>query len=366
MLEIRCSGLARPMVCAGSLFFKDLPKQETNAAAEEGTAAGEYLRLILEKKPMATHASNGVRFDSDMEFFVRPVADEIIARAASPILCEQRIDFSTRSGIMIQGSYDVSFLDAQGNLYIDDLKYGWGLVEVKDNWQLTAYAIGEVIRQGKVFPKIFLRIHQPRPHHEDGPTRWQELSYTDLLAKKEIIDARFDKIAAGDKTLETSKYCRYCPAAGAACPAISKSFYRGIEVAHDFIQDNIDDKELSFQLDLVNRVNEVIKIKLDSLNALTVDRIKKGQIIPNYVTESSYGHRKWKKEISPEIVETLTGKKILKEEMLSPAQAEKIGISKVFVDKLSEQPFLGQKVKRKDTTELGNKIFGNPNTLGGA
>jgi hypothetical protein len=364
-MEVRCSGLARPMACAGSLFFENLPEQETNAAAEEGTAAGEYLRLILENKPIPTHASNGVQFDSDMEFYVRPIAEEIKSRAATLILCEQRIDFVTRSGIEIQGSYDVSFADAQGNLYIDDLKYGWGLVEVKDNWQLTAYAIGEVIRLGRVFPKIFLRIHQPRPHHEDGVTRWQELSYTELLAKKEIIDARFDKIASGFKTLETGKQCKYCPAAGAACPAISKAFYRGVEVSHEFMQDNIDDKELSFQLDLVNRVSEVMKIKLDSLNALAVDRIKKGQIIPNYVTESSYGHRKWKKSISPQVIETLTGKKVLKEEMLSPAQAEKIGISKAFVDKLSEQPFLGQKVKRRDATEVGNKIFGNPNTLRG-
>jgi hypothetical protein len=106
-MEVRCSGLARPMACAGSLFFENLPEQETNAAAEEGTAAGEYLRLILENKPIPTHASNGVQFDSDMEFYVRPIAEEIKSRAATLILCEQRIDFVTRSGIEIQGSYEV-------------------------------------------------------------------------------------------------------------------------------------------------------------------------------------------------------------------------------------------------------------------
>ncbi len=362
-ITIRCSNLARPMVCAGSLFFKDLPPEETNSAAEEGTAAGEYLRLILEGKPIPTHASNKIQFDSDMEFFTRPIANKIIADTQSPILCEQRIDWKTRSGITIQGSYDISYV-MDGNLHVEDLKYGWGLVEVNDNWQLLGYAIGEVIRQGKAFPKIILRIHQPRPHHEDGPTRTWELTYAELLEYKEKIELRMEKIANGYQDLTTSPKCKYCPAA-VACPAISKAFYRGIEVVHDFIQDNLSDQELSFQLDLIARVSEVLKIKNDSIKALAIDRIKGGKIIPNYVTEASYGDRKWKKDISPEVIETMTGKKVVKQEMLSPAQAEKAGVPKDFVAALVERHFVGNKVVRKDSTAIGNKIFGKPGEMNG-
>lgn len=361
MLEIRCSGLARPMVCAGSLFFKDLPPQESNAAAEEGTAAGEYLERILTGQELGTHAKNGVQFDDDMVFYLAPLAVAIKANAMSEILCEQRIDWQTRSGIWIRGQYDMSYIGLDGRLYIDDLKYGWGLVEPMENWQLLGYAIGEVMRRG-VALDVVLRIHQPRPHHELGPTRTWELRYTELLAYKEKIEQRMMDIVAGDRTLVTSEKCRYCPAA-VACPAFSKAFYRGVEVAHEFMQDNIDENELSFQLDLISRIEELVKIKKDSLKALAVDRMKHGAIIPNYVTEASYGDRKWKKGVDPEVVKVLTGKDIVEQVMLSPAKAEKIGVPKDFVNALVDRYFLGNKLVRKDSTELGNQIFGKPKEI---
>ncbi len=359
MLTIRCSGLSRPMTCAGSLFFKDLPEQPTNAAAEEGTAAGEYLQYLLENnlaKPPQHNAKNGVAFDRDMEFYTRPIAEKILSDAAN-VRCEQSIDWQTKSGIWIKGQYDIAYHD-DNTLYIEDLKYGWGIIEPNENWQLLGYAIGEVIRLQRHFEKIVFRIHQPRPHHEEGPTRTWEISYATLLEYMQKIEDRCHDIVAGERSLVTSSKCRYCPAAGAACPAISKAMYRGIEVAHDHLQDDLTNEEISFQLDLLSRVTEVLKIKTDSLNALAVDRVKQGQLIPHSVTEANYGHRNWNGDVDPETIKILTGKNIVREELLSPAQAEKIGVPKDFVAALTSKKFLGQKLVRKDGSDIGNKIFG--------
>jgi hypothetical protein len=359
-MDIHCSQLARPMVCAGFLAFTDLPKSPTNAAAEEGTAAGEYLERLLMGKDLPAQAKNGVYFDDDMKFYTRPIVDEINSNKQSEVLCEQPIDWRTRSGIWIRGKYDLSFIRG-GSLFIDDLKYGWGIVEVKDNWQLLGYAIGEVIRRGVAFETIVLRIHQPRPHHEDGSTREWKLTYAELLGYKERIEQRMEMIAAGDKTLTTSKHCKYCAAAGEACPAFNRLFYRALEVTTEFTQDQIDEAELARQLDHVNRATEVIKIKMDSLNELAVSRIKNGKIIPGYLTEQRFGDRKWKPNISPETIKALTGKDILEKVMLSPAKAEKLGISKDFVNQLVDRHFMGNKLVRKDSSAIGDKIFGNPN-----
>jgi len=140
-MEIRCSKLARPMVCAGFMFL-DTPEPEAGEAGKEGTAAGEYLEAMLTGKPIGISASNGVYITDDMKFYLTPIAQDVISRAASPILCEQRIDWQTQSGIWIRGRYDMAFVDKQGRLCIEDLKYGWGIVEVKENWQLIGYAIG--------------------------------------------------------------------------------------------------------------------------------------------------------------------------------------------------------------------------------
>lgn len=356
-MDIRCSGLARPMVCAGFLAFENLPVSPPNAAAEEGTACGELLARMLLGKDIPAQAANGVYFDNDMRFYMKPIVEEINSNRQSEVLCEQRIDWQTRSGIWIRGSYDISFV-RDGKLYIDDLKYGWGIVEVPENWQLLGYAIGEVIRRGVAFDKIVLRIHQPRPHHEDGSTREWVLTYAELLAYKERIEQRMEVIAAGDRTLQTGKQCKYCAASGEACPAFNRLFYRALEVSYEFTQDQIDDAELARQLDHVSRAVEVIKIKTDSLNELAVSRIKAGKIVPGYLTESRYGDRKWRGGVTPESIEALTGKRIVEQVMLSPAKAEKLGIPKDFVNQLVDRHFLGQKLVRKDASDVGNKIFG--------
>src|SRR5690606_11190876 len=116
---------------------------------QEGTACGELLERLLTRPndPIPAQARNGWYFDSDMRFHIDPIIEEINSNRQSEVLCEQRIDWRTRSGILIRGSYDISFVRNDA-LYIDDLKYGWGIVEVKPNWQLLAYAIGEVMRRG--------------------------------------------------------------------------------------------------------------------------------------------------------------------------------------------------------------------------
>lgn len=362
--EIRCSQLSRPMTCAGSLFFEGLPVQDTNDAAKEGTAAGEYLEHLLLASPdmQNTHAKNGVSFDDDMKYYAGLVMENIFKVAKGPILCEQRIDWQTRSGIWIKGQYDASFVGLEGNerkLYIDDLEYGWNIVDVKENWQLLGYAIGEIIRRQEVFPKIVLRIHQPRPHHEDGSTREWEITYDQLLGYKEQIEARFDKIASGFAELVTSPKCKYCPAAPAACTAFNRAVFSGIDhVMSEFKQDDVSDKEVSFQLDLLSRVSDVLKIKKDMLEQLAVSRIKEGRLVPGYLVEQNYGDRKWKKEVSPEVIEVMTGKKIVETVMLSPAKAEKLGVPKDLVATFVDRHFIGVKLKKVDVNALGNAIFG--------
>ena len=349
------------MTCAGSLFF-DLPPQPTNPAAEEGTAAGEFLAHLL-TKPLSTaptRATNGRDIDSEMHFFIKPIAEEIASRAQDGILCEQRIDWKTRSGILISGSYDISYVHA-GKLYIEDLKYGYGIVEVKENWQLIAYAIGEVIRRNQYFDRIVMKIQQPRPHHEDGPAREWEITYEQLLEYKEQIEKRMDQIAAGFSELVTSSKCKYCPATAEACTAFNRAVFHGIDhVLSHASQDKITEKEIAHQLDLLDRTTEILKIKYDSLKQLAVDRMNNGGLIPGYMSEPSYGDRKWKKEVSPEVIKTLTGKDITETIMLSPAKAEKVGVPKDLVKNFVDRHFIGNKLVRKDVTALGNKIFGNP------
>lgn len=363
---VRCSKLARYMVCAGYMHL-DLPEEaEGGAPAKEGTAAGEWLQGLLEKQPLGMVAQNGVYFDEDMKFFTAPLAENILERAQGPVSCEKRIDWETASGFVIRGQPDASYeMDNGETLCVDDLKYGWGIVEVTENWQLLGYAIGEVIKRGKYYHKIRLRVLQPRPHHEDGTIREWVLSYAQLLEYKDKIEARMTLLATGHNELTTSKMCKYCPGTAECCPAFSRLFYRALDVSVAFVQDSLTNEEISRQLDQAKRAKEAIEIKLDSLTELGTHRIKAGGIIPGYVQTNKYGHRSWKQGITPEAIKLMTGKDVIEKSFMSPAKAEKLGISKKLVEQLTTAPLVAVKLEKKDSSAVGNKIFGNTNPLGG-
>ena len=351
---LRASKLARIMSCVGSIQFQ-LPPEETNEAAKQGTACAEYLERLIKGQPIGTHASNGVPFDQDMAFYSHAIFEDIKTRASGPIQSELKVAFDTTAGVRIQGSFDVSYVDAEGRLHVEDLKYGWRIVEPEMNWQLIAYAIGA--SQGHMFREIVLTIQQPRPHHEKGSRRSWTITGAELAKYRAQIEDVADRLMQGDKTLQTGEHCRYCRAAP-VCPAFNRSFYAGVEYAHEFVQDEISDEQLAQQMDFVQRVADIIKIKQDSLRELTIHRLKEGRLIPNYGIEPKYGDRVWKPSVTPMALEMMTGKKVTETRLLSPAKIEKLGVSRELVAALVERPFTGQNLVKRDSGELGDKIFG--------
>ena len=142
MIELRASGLSRVMKCAGSISFIDLPEYESGVPAQEGTAAGELLQAMLEQRNLApvvgTHAKNGFPFDADMKFHVTPIAEDILTRASGGVLCETEVTIYSTNAV-VKGHSDANFV-SDGKLYVDDLKYGWKIVEVMRKTKLVTLA----------------------------------------------------------------------------------------------------------------------------------------------------------------------------------------------------------------------------------
>jgi hypothetical protein len=348
------------MVCAGFMHLQ-FPEVDTDTVFnKEGTAAGEYFEKKLLGEEIPVIANNGVHIDDDMKFYIDPIVQDVMSRNAvdSAILCEVKINWQTQVGVWIKGRPDVSFVDHEGTLCVEDLKYGFGIVEVEENWQLIGYAIGEVIRRGRAFDKISLTIHQPRAHHEDGSSRTWVITYQQLCDYKKQIEDRMNEIVNGNKELTTSKHCKYCPGAAEACPAFNRLFHRALEVSTDFHQDSINNDELSKQLDHIKRAEEVLKIKQDSLVELATMRIKQGGIIPGYVQTQRFSNRKWKSGVTPEAIKLMTGKDITERTIMTPGKAQKAGVHKDLINQLAEKHFIGVKLEKKSAKELADNVFG--------
>lgn len=362
--QIRCSKLHRPMTCPGYVFM-DLPKQETGPAAMEGTAFGELCEQMIKQKTITpqvgSNASNGIFWDADAWFYAKQCVSEVTSCATSEISTEYRIDWMTESGIEITGTLDVCY--TMGDvLCVDDFKYGWKIVEAKENWQLLGYVIGlwlKAKQNGTNFEKFRVRIIQPRPHHEDGWVREWWLTPGDVLIYKREIEDRMMQISKGVKQLNTGPQCKYCEAAAESCPAMNRAFYAAVDYTMDtFEQDTLSEEDIAAQVKLIKRIEDIVKIKSDSLTELARQRINQGKLIPGYVIEQSYGHRQWQNWVTPEALEAMTGKNLRVTEMLSPAKAEKLGIPRSVVTQLTSKPFSGNKLVAKDGTDVGNKIFG--------
>lgn len=359
-MKVKASKLARIMSCAGYLFLDHERIENDETFADEGIAASEYLEKLILGHSIPFAASNGVPFCDEIKFYVNQIYQDIKDRSNGHIDTEVKVNWNTQVGVPVKARYDIAFVDKNGTLCIEDLKYGFRIVEAENNWQLLAYAIGEVIRRGQVFEKISMKIHQPRAHHEKGTTREWLISYDQLLGYKNQIENRIKAIYEGERTLQTSEHCRYCEKAAESCTAFNRLFHASLEESTTFLQDQLSDELISRQLDIIVRAKEAISIKEDSLKELAISRIKKGRILPNYTHTEKYSNRSWKKGITPEAISIMTnGVDITEKKVMSPFKAEKAGVAKELVEQLTERRTIGFKLTRRDASEIGNEIFGD-------
>lgn len=367
--EIRCSQLHRPMNCIGFLSLENLHEEEAGQPAKDGTACGELLsEMIRQRTPnpkFGPYATNGVFLDQDMWFYARSTYAEILSGAKGSLVeTEERIDWMTQAGVTIRGQFDISYGVAD-TLFVEDLKCGWGIVDVKENWQLIGYAIGQCFRlyqKHQWLPKtIVFKIHQPRPYHPDGRIRTWGISFEELMQYKDQIEQRMLAYVNGDKTLQTSqKSCKYCPGL-TSCPAMHKSVYKSVDVALTDWEDKVmSNEDVSFELGLLTRASEMIELKLKSLTQLATHRLGNGQIIPGYAYESELGDRKWHDNVTVDVIKAMSGKDITRTDMLSPNQAEKAGVPRKLVAQLTSRSQKGLKLVKKNVEEEANKILPKP------
>jgi hypothetical protein len=124
-----------------------------------------------------------------------------------------------------------------------------------------------------------------------------------------------------------------------------------------------DEKELTNEdinkmLVMFDRVNELIKIKYESLQNLAIGKLQKNEVIGDYSYEPKYGDRTWKDGVSVESIKAMTGIDISKNDIMSPNQAERAGLSKKYTAALTFKKNTGVKlVKSSNTLKKAQEVF---------
>lgn len=367
MIHVTATELPRVMQCNGSIEMIEqnqfvAPGDKT--IRDEGIAAHWLVDQCAVKtwnKPdhyIDQKAANGVFITSEMAGHV----SDYLATVRMPNI-EDAFEYETGfagNNFEIASRIDHFLYDHIGDvLHINDFKYGYKIVEPKENWTLIAHAIGLCVRWPLAPAKVSFGIFQPRARHRDGVYRNWVISYDDLMTLYNQIVNNLDNLT---NDLRTGPNCRRCPAM-VFCPASSAAGHTAVEESTLAFSENLSNDELSLEMDILRAAQRNLETRLDALEQLAMFRLKKGEIITNYAVEHGKGNWAWRKGVTAEKLAMLTGKDLTNSKLLTPAQARrKINndlVTDTLFDVLAERPSTGVKLRRIDANAQAAALLNN-------
>ena len=362
MLETDATSLPRLMNCNGSrLMGGAIPPIGTtdNNPRDEGIAAHHMAYeasygMVMLHGLIGQKAQNGVFMTEEMHDYVEMYLEAIASiyrGVSSGGGMEIETTFETASW-RVNGRAD-NITETPDVLYVDDFKYGWGIVEPEMNWTLIAHAIGYCLNNNHQPSTIILTIHQPRPGHPDGKTRSWTINYTLLLELYHQIDAT---LSNPSDELNTGAHCTKCPALS-VCPAARIASMNAIEASAMVHEDNLENAVLSFELDNLKRAQNALKSRFEALEELAKHRIMNGEIIENYAVDRGFGNTTWNKGVTVDMLKLMTGKDLSAGKLITPTKAMKAGVPEAIVKPLTHRPETGTKLKRVSADKKAQKIF---------
>lgn len=331
-----------------------IPPDYDTAARDEGNAADWLAEQIFvgHNFGAGTKAPNGWIVTDDMVEYVRLYTDRLKPTGAVQVVT----NFSGQ-GWQVNGRADyIEYDTSNRTLIVQDLKYGWGLVSPVENYTLIAHAIGWCINNSVSPDRIVFRIVQPRPYHSDGPIREWSCSYDDL--QKYFVRIADTLREPSNALVSGVEQCGKCHARY-DCPAFDRSAWNAMDVMLSAFQDDMPNEVLAYEHEAFEYAEQIIKTKLAAVEELMTYRITAGQVISGYQLKQRQGQRAWLPGLSGAALSAAAGIDLTKDGLVTPAEAERRGVSKSVVTSLTSRPMIGVKLERIDADAVARRMFRN-------
>lgn len=219
---------------------------------------------------------------------------------------------------------------------LPDYKYGFGVHDVFEHWQLIGYAAGilDTLSLDDTQTYVEFVIVQPRAHHKDGPVRrWKVLGSQLRGLINKAHDAAMRAWPPGSAEAEAGTIpMEVIPAASATaglhctqhhCPArgVCETYQQGAGKVVEFIGRSqhvaLDPNTVGVMLAIIQDAREFLKGLETSLEAQAEAHIRAGKHVPNFIMEPTSSRLEW----LPNVTEAellsfgqLTGRSIYKPE----------------------------------------------------
>lgn len=329
---------------------QNYPEQPEGDESREGTCAAWVAQLALTGQVVDCAATVGMNHENgwlvtaEMSRDVQGYVETILKRGGTTS-CEKYVTLSTDP--LIAGTTDLSATIASiPTLYVDDLKYGRKIVEVRKNPPLIIYAAAILRNYAPgTFNLVQLGIYQPRAFHRDGTYRKWVVTVADLIRMADEI------IEAGRRCYEPNpvgnagEWCEYCPIVTRCETNAHTNYARATHVASEYHRD-MTPLELSRELDFLEEAEATLKARKKAVEAEAMQRARTERI-PGRTLKTGKGKRKFRSNGA--LLQMMTGINPYEEPKLcTPAELIRRGAPKAAVDAHSFTPDTGWELVKVD------------------
>ena len=293
------SSFSRVILCPASLRFAAQFPNETNPAAEEGTACHEAVERILDGEFIEAGfvAENGIELTVEHMAHVEEAVEWVLDQDYDRIMTEVRVEVGQALGLndptIFWGTSDVIGLKGSA-VYIVDFKFGRVEVAVRKpdgtlNPQAMCYLIGGLHSLAERFPghdhdEFNLVVIQPKA----GGVKATTVSWPEVHAFKEKArTAVYLALSPDAPFVPGEEQCKFCPGAG-SCKAQITAEFNDLDHVEDV--DTISDEELAGWLDKADEIIATVK----AMQSTALARLAAGKRIPGWAREQGNGRAKWR------------------------------------------------------------------------
>jgi hypothetical protein len=292
--------------CPGSIGMSDGIVQEPTDETREGEAVHWLAEsaltngmFTLTDTTIGITAPNGVIITSEMidvaityvEFVnTMPGKLNIEDQAVMPEIHDQCW------GTPDAWSFDTDSL----TLHLADLKYGHSAVDVKENPQLVAYAIGALRKVTNNRPlhdlgiKVNFTIVQPRCYDGNGPIKQWSTTAVNLRGYVNSMNVAAHEALSENSHVVVGSHCKYCLGRH-RCPSLLAAGAGIADYAGSMRHYELPAIALAYEIEVLRHASNILKYRLDAIETEALSRLKDGQSIPGLAIEHGMGRNKWLK-----------------------------------------------------------------------
>lgn len=373
--------------CNGSVMMQiqnppsDTGDDSHNQAKLEGRAFHQVAEMILKSfiEPngdlasdvhvVGTMSKDNIVITSEIYDAARDFANDVLkfcngTGTLRKMNIEQKIDTSH----LFPGSYgfgDVWVYDEVNNhLVVWEGKFGHGIVEVFEDYQLLSYVSGILEKLGidghqELSLKVTMKVVQPRGFHIDGPIRsWSEIA-GNLRCYFNILKAAFND-AYVDPKCKANPYCKKCHARY-ACNANQQAAMNAMDYIGEVFDNSLSGNNLAFELRLLKRAKDAIDNRYTGLVAQATSEIRSGDSVPGFGLKQGYGNKRWKRDVPVDqviMMGDMMGEDLRKPaQLLTPTQIINKGVDESVINMYSETPMTSLKLVDDSKSAKARQTF---------